>query len=102
MKKEAYEIITEKLIDELGKGDDTMATFIFTGNKSNAELTAKIVKGIIGDDDFYAPISITQYEFNNAYPLEQWRLTVPNYPQDDLAHIADNVVLQSYIKKEEG
>ena len=79
-----------------------MATFIFTGNKSNAELTAKIVKGIIGDDDFYAPISITQYEFNNAYPLEQWRLTVPNYPQDDLAHIADNVVLQSYIKKEEG
>ena len=69
-----------------------MATFIFTGDKSNADLAAKIVRVIIGDDDFYAPISVTQNEFNNAYPLEQWRLTVPNYPQDDLANIADTII----------
>jgi hypothetical protein len=68
-----------------------MATYIFTGDKSRAELAARIVGVIVGDDDFYRPIAVTQYEFNNDYPSEQWRLTVPNYPQDDLSRIAGSI-----------
>ena len=70
-----------------------MATCIFTGtrSKADAELTAKIVKVMVGDNDFYNPINITQYEFNNDYPEEQWVLNVPNYPQDNLITIVDSI-----------
>jgi hypothetical protein len=63
-----------------------MATYIF-GSEADATTAAKVVGVLVGDMEFYQPITINP----NMFFSGQWVLTVPNLPPDMLGGIADSI-----------
>lgn len=62
-----------------------MAVYTFI-TKEDATIAAKIVEVLVGDMQFYQPITIKP----NLYFSGQWIVNVPNLPPDMLASIADS------------
>ena len=67
-----------------------MAVYTF-GSKEDAILATKIVEVLVGDKEFYQPITVKpNLLFSGLFP-GRWNVTVPNLPPDMLASIADSI-----------
>tara|TARA_R100000687_G_scaffold42721_1_gene34752 strand:+ start:89 stop:286 length:198 start_codon:yes stop_codon:yes gene_type:complete len=63
-----------------------MAVYTFR-NKEDATQAVKLVGVLVGDMQFYQPVTIKP----SLYFSGQWAVNVPNLPPDMLASIADSI-----------